>query len=82
MKTEQLHLPLGLRRLVECGAGLNHHLRQKPSGLWQVRITVDRGPKYVGRRVVIGLGTRDVREARVRRDLILKSLRVAERVRG
>lgn len=82
MKAEQLHLPLNLRQLVECGAGLNHHLRRKPSGLWQVRFTVDRGPKYVGQRVVIGLGTRDVKEARERRDLILKSLRVAERVRG
>lgn len=77
----QLELPLKLFELVECGANLNHHLRRKKSGLWQVRFTVDRGPKYVGRRVVIGLGTRDVQEARARRDLILQALKVAERVR-
>jgi hypothetical protein len=79
---QQLELPLKLHSLVECGANVNHHLRRKPSGLWQLRITIDRGPKYVGRRVVIGLATRDVREARARRDLVLQALKVAGKVQG
>lgn len=79
---EQLTLPLKLHSLVECSANANHHPRRKPSGLWQLRITIDRGPKHVGRRVVIGLGTRDAREARSRRDLVLQALRVAGMVRG
>ena len=77
MKAEQLTLPLKFLELIECGSDVNHHLRRKPSGLWQVRLTVDRGPKYVGRRVTLGLGTKDVREARARRDLILQALKVA-----
>ncbi len=76
----ELSFPFGSKVLIECGSGVNHHLRRKRSGLWQVRFTVDRGPKYVGRRVVIGLGTRDVREARARRDLILQALKVAGKV--
>ena len=79
---DQLKLPLSFLDLVEAGGNINHHLRRKKSGLWQVRFTVDRGPKFVGRRVVIGLGTREVREARARRDLILQALKVADRVQG
>lgn len=77
---EQLTLKLKMHSLVECSGDANHHLRRKPSGYWQLRITVDRGPKYVGQRVVIGLATRDAREARARRDIVLEALRVAEKV--
>lgn len=62
------------------GVDENHHLRRKKSGLWQLRITIDRGRKFVGKRVNIGLGTYCVEEARARRDLMLKTLKVAERV--
>lgn len=72
----QLELPLNILQLVECGVNINHHLRQKESGLWQVRLTVDRGPKFVGKRVTLGLGTKDVREARMRWNLILRALKV------
>lgn len=82
MQAKQLKLPLRFWSLVECGEGINHHLRRKPSGYWQVRFTVDRGPKYVGQRVVVGLGTRDAREARARRDIVLEALRAAGKVRA
>ena len=57
--------------------GENHHLRQKKSGLWQARITIDRGSKYVGKRITIGLKTKELREAEVRRDLIITALTTA-----
>jgi len=47
------------KKRVEKKNAKNHLLRQKRSGLWQMRLTVDRGPKYVGRRIVIGLDTHD-----------------------
>ena len=75
MTAEQLNLPLRFLELVECGLGVDHHLRRKPSGLWQLRVTIDQGEKYVGRRVVIGLATRDARTARERRDRIMGELR-------
>lgn len=63
------------KKRVEKKNAKNHLLRQKRSGLWQMRLTVDRGPKYVGRRIVIGLDTHDENEARDRRDVVLKTLR-------
>jgi hypothetical protein len=67
--------------LLECSASdpsdPDHHLRMRPSGYWQLRLTVDRGPKYIGQRVVIGLRTRDPQEARARRDLILDAMKQA-----
>lgn len=80
--TEQATLPLEFIDLIECGRAVNHHLRRANSGLFQLRLTIDRGPKYVGKRVTIGLKTKDVFEARIRRDLILKTLRVADRIQG
>jgi hypothetical protein len=77
----QEELPLDFNHLVTCSAARqddpNHHLRQKPNGYWQLRCMVDRGPKFVGIRVVIGLRTRCAKEARERRDLILKSYEIA-----
>lgn len=59
----------------------NHHLRRKTSGLWQMRLALlDKGTKCVGRRVVIGLGTHDVEEARARRDLVLRAVGVCHAV--
>lgn len=78
---EQLQLPLERVTLIECGARANHHLRRKKSGLWQMRVTIDQGPRYVGRRVVIGLGTKDLRKARKRRDKIILVLRQAGKIR-
>lgn len=84
MKAQQLTLPLRFFHLVECSAAKgddpNHHLRRKPSGYWQLRLTVDRGRKFVGQRVNIGLRTRCEREARERRDVILAALEKARLV--
>jgi len=44
-------------------------------------VTIDQGPRYVGRRVVIGLGTKDLRKARRRRDKIILVLRQAGKIR-
>lgn len=63
------------RKRVEKKNAKNHLLRQKQSGLWQMRLTIDRGPKFVGRRIVIGLDTHDEIEARNRRDVVLKTLK-------
>jgi hypothetical protein len=86
MKTEQLLLPLKFRYRVQCSAARvddeNHHLRRKPSGYWQLRITVDRGRKFVGQRVILGLRTRCEIEARERRDVILAALEKARMVAG
>jgi hypothetical protein len=60
--------------------GENHHLRRKPSGYWQLRVTLDQGEKYVGKRVTIGLRTCHIDEARVRRDLILDVLKIQQRI--
>ncbi|MBB5351369.1 hypothetical protein HNR46_001605 [Haloferula luteola] len=57
-----------------------HHIKRKPSGLYQMRATIDRGPKLVGVRITQGLGTRDLREALERRDLIIAALEKAERI--
>ena len=84
MKHEQLQLPLTVLRLIKCSAAKldnpNHHLRRKASGYWQLRITVDRGRKFVGQRVILGLRTRCEREARERRDVILAALEKAKLV--
>jgi hypothetical protein len=86
MRTEQLTLPLRFFHLVQCSAAHeddpNHHLRRKKSGYWQLRITVDRGRKFVGQRVIIGLRTRCEREARERRDVILAALEKARFTAG
>lgn len=55
----------------------NHHLRRKPSGYFQARITIDQGEKFVGKRLIIGLKTRHIAEARERRDLVLEALKAA-----
>ena len=84
MTPQQLFLPLGFRMTLECSASnphdQNHHLRRKPSGLFQLRLTVDRGPKFVGERLTIGLGTRDYAEAIQRRDVVLEALQKARLV--
>ena len=82
--TVQLELPLRFFRRIQCSAAQvddpDHHLRRKPSGLYQLRITIGRGPKLVGQRKVFGLDTRDTEEARKRRDVILKVLKEAGHV--
>lgn len=86
MKHEQMTLPLRYLHFVQCSAANlddpHHHLRRKPNGYWQLRLTVNRGRKYVGQRVVIGLRTRCERDAQERRDLILATLKKARMVAG
>lgn len=45
---------------------------------YQMRITVDQGPKFTGKRVCFSLGTHDKMEAIKRRDCILDCLEKAE----
>lgn len=59
----------------------NRFLRQKECGLWQLRTTIDRGSKYVGKRVTIGLRTHDVNEARSMRDFALHVINVTLKAR-
>ena len=72
--------PTGKLVLVQCSAAdagnRRHHLRLK-GGIWQLRITLDRGPKFTGKRRVISLRTRDLDAAIAKRDRILSQLRVA-----
>ena len=86
MDSHQLLLPLGFRMTLECSAAnpgdKNHHLRRKRSGLFQLRFTVDRGPKFVGERVVISLRTRDAEEAQQRRDTVMDALTKAKIING
>lgn len=86
MNSVQSLLPLGFRMTLECSAAnpgdKNHHLRRKRSGLYQLRFTVDRGPKYVGERVVVSLRTRDSEEAQQRRDTVLEALTKAKIING
>jgi len=81
---DQLLLPLPYRMTVECSAARpddpGHHLRRKPSGLYQLRLTIDRGPKFVGQRIVVSLRTRDQEEAAKRRDLVMEALKKAKLV--
>ena len=76
MKSSQLLLPFGFRAINQNSP--SHHLYRKRSGLFQMRFTVDRGPKFVGERVKISLRTRDPEEAKLRRDVILTALSKAK----
>ncbi|QJE95979.1 hypothetical protein [Luteolibacter luteus] len=80
----QLELPLRFYRRIQCAAAQlsdpDHHLRRKKNGYYQLRVTIDRGPKLVGERVVFGLDTKVPEEARSRRDFALKVLRKAGKV--
>ena len=80
----QPELPLRFLTTLECAAARlgdpDHHLRKKPSGYWQLRVTIDRGPKLVGQRVILGLGTHDAEEARKRRDVVLAGFKKAGHV--
>jgi len=77
----QLLLPLRFYRRIQCAAASvsdpDHHLRRKTNGYYQLRVTIDRGPKVVGERMNFGLGTRTAEEARYRRDMILNVLKKA-----
>ena len=75
MTLEQLPLPLEFRRLLQCSAAEDpdHHIDCKETGYWRLRITINVGRKLVGKRLVIALQTKDVEEARLRRDIIIRS---------
>jgi hypothetical protein len=60
----------------------NHHLSTNEFGWWRMRVTVDRGPKYTGERVMICLGTNSETEARIRRDLVIAALCKAALIAG
>jgi hypothetical protein len=80
----QLLLPLRFYRRIQCSAAQltdpDHHLRRKENGYVQLRVTIDRGPRLVGKRVTFGLGTKNVRIARQRRDFALSLLKKAGHV--
>ena len=77
MKSEQLILPLYYLELVQFQKVDNHHLKKSDGCPYQLRVTIDQGPKFGGKRVTIPLGTRDYNETAKARDLVLKVL-VAE----
>lgn len=78
MHVIQLELPLRFYRRIQCSAAKlsdpDHHLRRKENGYYQLRVTIDRGPKLVGERCTFGLRTKNATAARIRRDLILEIL--------
>jgi hypothetical protein len=80
----QLLLPLRFYRRIQCSAAQltdpDHHLRRKENGYFQLRVTIDRGPKLVGQRVTFGLGTNNPDLARDRRDFALRVLKQAGNV--
>jgi len=51
-------------------AKLNHHLKIEGGKPIQMRVNLDNGKK-IGKRLTISLSTKDVEEARIRRDLFL-----------
>jgi hypothetical protein len=51
-----------------------HHLDRKRNR-WRLRVTVSRGEKVVGKRLVIHTGTTDYDEALIRRELIAEAYR-------
>jgi hypothetical protein len=81
----QLYLPLPpyYRRCVVGGrlaaADPSLHHLQKVNGVWCVRVSLDRGPKLVAERVKKSLGTGDVSEAKIRRDIFIAGLIAAGR---
>lgn len=77
MNAQQLQLPLRFLSLVECSQNANHHLRRWRNRPYEIRVTIFTNPKFVGQRVCKSLGTKDVREARRRRDAILSDLKKA-----
>lgn len=50
------------------------HLKKSKGHPYQLRVTIDQGPKFVGKRVTIPIGTRDPNEATRIRDLVLEAL--------
>lgn len=81
VRWKQLAFPFGKAEVTR-DRKQDHHLRVNSRGFYQMRITIDRGPKFVGLRRVIGLGTKDVHQARQRRDLILRVLNLAKKLSG
>jgi len=73
---DRLPLKLHLRyiELVQCHKPDAHHLKKSAGHPYQLRVTIDQGPKFVGKRVTVPLGTRDYQEALRLRDLILMAL--------
>lgn len=53
----------------------SHHLHWEKHKGWMLRVTVDLGPKVVGKRVKFRLGTKDLEEALKSRELVLSTLR-------
>jgi len=48
--------------------------RRKDRGTFEARITIDQGPKFSGKRIVIPFHTRDESTARAMRDAVLTAL--------
>lgn len=83
MHEEQTHFPLpGLIQRVIIGDRIlgrdpsKHHM-QKVNGVWCVRVTIDKGPKFCGERVKKSLGTGDLTVAKFNRDLFIAGIKAA-----
>lgn len=82
---QQLELPLNPAPrlyLVECahhGNSPNRNIRQNKNGGWEMRVQVLnlQEPKLLGPRLHFSLKTKDVNEARARRDVVIKALEQA-----
>lgn len=73
-KHEQMPLPMRCLYLVECHKKDTRNLKKSQGHPYQLRVTIDQGPKFVGKRVTVPLGTRDYHEAIRLRDMMLKAL--------
>ena len=71
-------LPLIFIELVECAQTKDHHLKKSEGHPYQLRVTIDQGPKFVGKRITIPLSTRDYKEALRLRDHLLHALKSAD----
>lgn len=67
-------IPPSARKPTTAAARDMHHLLQV-NGVWCLRLTIDQGPKYKGKRIKISLGTSDPKEARRQRKRMFKLLR-------
>ena len=47
---------------------------RKDRGTYRMRVTIDRGPKFTGERIIIPLATSDKQTARMMRDAVLSAL--------
>lgn len=54
-----------------------HHLSKNPRGKWVLKLTIDAGEKFSGRRITIQLRTSDSTVAMMKRDSVLEAYKLA-----